>query len=147
MERIKRPSLNLNWLPLSERKTLPTPRMAFIDVTGCGGYCAYRTDYHCIEELTGWDRRDGDVIVVSTAYGDYERTAATLAHEYRHLQQNYFNDLPRLGTCQPFRQDMPWEEAIRVFYRQPCEFDALLFEHRFAPEETNTKSLLILGRL
>jgi hypothetical protein len=91
------------------------------------------------------DLRDGDIIMVSTHWGDPH--PGVIAHEHRHFQQHYLTSLPRIGRIEPFQQSDTegWERAIVEFYtRQPWEMDALSYQHRIAPGETSERSLALL---
>lgn len=134
--------MTLQWLPLSDRKTLPTVRIAYVDIEFAGGLFACRTDGRCLLQDLGLDidRRDGDVIVLSTHWGDPH--ASTIAHEHRHFQQHYFPRLPRLGMVQPFDNggDITiggWRRGISQFYkRQRWEMDALLYSARISRDDS-----------
>lgn len=132
----RRPSLELSWLPISDRKTLPTPRITFMDLDWCGGcYCARGLRFDDME-LTG----NVDTIVVSTHFGEVK--PSVLAHEFRHMQQHYLPSLPRIFAAPTldFSGDK-WEGAIRRFYRgRPYEADALRYERRLAPDHANERA-------
>lgn len=128
------------WLPLSDRKTMPTPRVVYLDLAWCGGYYAGRTTTHCLDDFGSWlDRKDGDIIVLSTHWGDPR--PGVIAHEHRHLQQHYVKSLPQIGLCKGTNDDGTlgtWEREIRTFFRtQPWEMDALRYERRIAPDEVS----------
>lgn len=131
--RVRRPSLELSWLPLSDRKSIPTPEVAYAEMHDCGGCyvpAGYRDDDF---ETTG--RRD--LIVLSTAFGEPRPT--TIAHEFRHLMQRYLPSLPRLRFMPALdfgETHETWTRAIRVFYRErPFELDALRYQTRIAPDD------------
>lgn len=129
-----------DWLPLSDRKTLPTPRVVFVDLPAWGGYFACRTVERCIDDVTDIDRRDGDLIVLSTHWGDPR--PGVLAHEHRHFQQHYLPCLPLMRGGQSgfdFGNTLEsWNRTIRrYFVTQPWELDALRYERRLAPDSVN----------
>lgn len=130
---VRHPSLDLNWLPRSERKGLSLPRVEFRDVVGAGGY--YLMAGARFDEFEHAGERD--VLVISITAVD---PAATIAHEFRHMQQRYVTTLPRI-ECAPWMDFgdtfETWSRAFRVFYRRPWERDALQFELRHAPCESN----------
>jgi hypothetical protein len=86
----KHPSLELSWLPLSDRKTMPTPAVAFMDLDWCSACYLRRGDRHENLESTGAT----DTIILSTHWGGDIRPSC-IAHEYRHMQQHYLPDLPK----------------------------------------------------
>lgn len=130
----RHPSLELSWLPMSDRKGMPTPQIAYADLDWCSGcYCKAGTRF---EDMEAPGARD--TIFVSTRFGDVR--GAVLAHEYRHLQQHYITSLPKsfnaraLDFGQTFES---WSNAIKEFYKRPYELDALLYERRLSPDEGN----------
>lgn len=137
------------WLPLSDRKGLPTPRVLFRHMDWCSGCFVARTHDRFIEDWLDIDRSEGDVIVLSTAYDDID--PSVIAHEHRHFQQHYFQSLPRLGACIPFDPGdgslEAWNVGIRNFYRsQPWEMDALRYELRIAKtEKSESQRLAVMG--
>jgi hypothetical protein len=124
-----------SWLPLSDRKGLPTPRVMYADLDWCGGCFIARTAERCIDEDFGIDRREADVIVLSTRHGDVP--GSTLAHEHRHFQQHYLQALPRIGVVRPFDDAGGWDAGIRSYYgSQAWEMDALRYSMRAHRDET-----------
>lgn len=128
------PSLELAWLPMSERKGMPTPEVRFLDrIDSASGYYLRRGGRNDDYSHTG--RRD---VLVIGAHGTDR--AATIAHEFRHMQQHYVLALPRIGdspTIDFGTTTEEWERGLRIFYRRPWEFDALRFERRLAPDHSN----------
>lgn len=121
-----------SWLPLSDRKGLPTPRVLLRDLCNVGGFFAPRTKERCIDEEFGFDRRESDHIVLSTHWG--EPMGSTVAHEHRHFQQHYRLLLPQLGKVLPVdfgETQEDWVKGIHQFYTsQPWEMDALRYSMR-----------------
>ena len=137
----RRPSLELSWLPLSERKGMATPEIRFEEFTWASGYYLPRGQRLDDYEHTG----RGDVLVISTSHGARK---ATLAHEFRHMQQRYIPSLPRLGISRVLdfgTTHEDWMRAVRIFYRRPWELDALRFEAKHAPDQQNEASLRSIG--
>lgn len=131
------PSLEVNWLPNSDRKGLPTPMVAFADLDWCSGcFLPAGIRYESLES-TG----SRDVLVISTRHG---ARPATIAHEHRHFQQHYLPSLPRLFAAESLDFGVTfdsWCAAIRKFYRgRPFEMDALRYERRHVIDEQNEAS-------
>jgi hypothetical protein len=137
----KHPSLELSWLPLSDRKTMPTPAVAFMDLDWCSACYLRRGDRHENLESTGAT----DMIVLSTHWGGDIRPSC-IAHEYRHMQQHYLPDLPKAYADGMLQLDFgdtreSWLKSIRQFYRaMPWESDALRYELRLSPDQQNEES-------
>jgi len=133
------PSLELSWLPISERKGLPTPAILFHHDPQCSGcYLARGEPWDQLEHCG-----ERDVLMISTAHG---ARPSTIAHEFRHMQQRYVTALPRIGfsPALDFGDTLEaWERAVKVFYRRPWELDALRFESRLAPDDTNEHAMRI----
>lgn len=116
---------------------MPTPQVAFADLDWCAGcYAArgkrYDAAYWGVESTGA-----RDLIVISTRW---ELRPATLAHEFRHMQQHYLPSLPAIYDAPALdfgKTPDSWADAIRVFYRRPYEADALRYERRLSPDETN----------
>lgn len=140
---VRYPSLELAWLPLSDRKTLSTPRIVMLEEPDVGGYYSARG----VRYIGGTYPTHGerDTIVVSTHWGD-GRIASTLAHEYRHMQQWYVPSLPKIRPA-PWPDWSDWERAIRRFYHgRPWELDALRYERRHAPDQDNEQAMQVVMR-
>lgn len=131
------PSLEVSWLPLSDRKGLPTPLVAFGDFADASGYFLARGIRYDEFESTG----ARDVLLLSTVHGP---RPATLAHEHRHFQQHYIPGLPRIFAAPALQFGdtvTTWRRAIRAFYlTRDFEMDALRYERRLAVDEVNTAS-------
>lgn len=113
-------SSSLNFIPLSNRKGIPTPKVVFVPYTGqnYGGYYAY----------------DNRLVIVER---DEKRTPATIAHEFRHHEQLYRNQFSCRKGSKTYHH-LPYEQMIRNYFRsQAHELDALLFERKIAPDDTN----------
>lgn len=121
--------MTFNWLPLSDRKTLPSVRVLYVDITEAAGYFVSRTEHRCFNEEFQIERSERDVIVLSTHWGD--PTGTTVAHEHRHFQQRYGLSPVRLGRpleLEPRGETYEdWAQWMRRFYSQPWEKDALLY--------------------
>lgn len=76
------------------------------------------------------DHPRGYIEVVDNEY--YE---STLAHELRHAWQLLkYGD----GDGVDFNVDIPYEDAIRQYFRDPFEFDSLRFEYKYARNDLNS---------
>lgn len=136
--------MSFDWLPLSDRKGLPTPRVLYMDLDWCLGCFVARTPERCVEDYFGIDRSERDVIVFSTHWG--ELAGSVVAHEHRHFQQRYLLGLPRLGTpinqVRDVRDAAHWRAAIKRFYTsQPWEMDALRYSVRVHLDEPTEQQL------
>ncbi len=134
----------LDWLPLSDRKGLPTPRVVLRDVADCSGRFYCRLPYRWVEHDIDIERSERDVILLSTHWG--EPSASTIAHEHRHFQQRYLTGLPQSGHYrQPFSDGGTvegWRIAIRRYYREhPWEMDALRYSARVHVDDHNDAQL------
>lgn len=109
--RVRIPSLELSFIPLSLRKGLPTPDIVMVDdPTTHNGYGGY---YDPVAQQ----------IVVASGCDDVE---TVLAHEWRHHWQLHAG---WTGRQPPFDISADyWREVVRVFSFSPREHDALLFE-------------------
>lgn len=110
------PALELTFLPLSLRKGIPTPEIAFVDSheeIGCSGYYD-AAGGHC-----------GRLVAVNG-----EDCESTLAHEYRHHWQRHAGcfDSQTAAWVPDDWQDDYWTKIRDYFSFQLHEYDALLFE-------------------
>lgn len=108
---------NFSFLPLSERKGIPEPKV-FLESsnTHYGGYYSIEHKH---------------IVVCETP-----DIASTLAHEYRHYLQDYTNivKLPKTNNSPNF--NLPYRKMIRHYYRtKRHELDALLYELKHAKTE------------
>ncbi len=141
----RHPSLELNWLPLSDRKTLATPHVVMVDEPNAGGFYSPRGQSCRDSSVPTLGERD--IIAVSTHWDD-SRIASTLAHEFRHLQQHYLPSLPRIRAAPWLDWNVDWEKQLRLFYRgRPWEMDALRYERRHAKDDANERTVEILSVL
>lgn len=140
MWRSRTPSLELSWLPLSDRKTMPTPEVVFLDMPWCSA--CYKPRGFASDELEATVARD--VLFISTHWGKDIRPS-TFAHEYRHMQQYYIPALPKI-MFDVHQLDFgdtydTWARALRTFYRtRPWERDALRYERTFSSDEENEQA-------
>lgn len=131
--------MNFSWLPLSDRKTLPTVKVLFKDFEYASGLFYPRTPNRCVDDWLEIDRGAIDVIVLSTHWG--EPQMSTIAHEYRHFQQHYISNLPHwfgqsTASCAHDGTYRGWQNMIRNFYRsQAWEMDALLYSLKYARDD------------
>jgi hypothetical protein len=121
--RLRYPSLELNWLPNSVRKGLPTPDVIVTDNEDCGGRYWRQGNYE--HDLLGFAPRRRAVIELACIADE-----STLAHEYRHHWQTH-----KLGTLDSVR----WvlgpsyrDSIVRYFRSSRTEMDALLFQVKHA---------------
>jgi hypothetical protein len=123
---------DLYWL--SRRgKSLSLPGIVFTEsLDDCGGY------YHPPEKSERMiDGRFFDLskgLIVCKEYFDIEGVASTIAHEWRHHWQAHafgINERPMR-----FDFEIGYDLAIKKYFQDRYELDALLFSHRFAPSET-----------
>lgn len=128
------PSLELNWLPMSLRKGISTPRIVYGDPGfPCGGVHYGRTPYRRILVGTDIDTKEGSVLWISDPEQESQHT---LTHEWRHHWQNESGwDIsgPWPYHHQEIRED--YEREIKRYFRMPYELDALLFQHRHEPDD------------
>lgn len=110
---------DFSWLPNNALAGIELPTMVFTPVEDvdleCSGF------YNPTERL----------IVVCEGDEYQDTTAAIIAHEFRHHMQNMCGETdpfpPRFNPCVPYGQ------AIAEFYsNSKSEYEALLFEHKFA---------------
>ena len=125
MIKVRNPSLELNWLPNSMLKNIPTPEIYMVDDANYGG---------CYYHISSKYKR-GRIIIVDIA----ETIASTIAHEWRHCWQNHNNNLPEQGSSwEQHSKGKTYKKAIISYFKdQPFEMDALLFELKHAPNEYN----------
>lgn len=119
---------DLNWLPHSLFKGISYPTVEYEDL-GDQSYGGYYT--------TG----TGKILIVAD-----DTEASTIAHEVRHYLQDISGLLDDKGSS--FEVEGSYEDSItRYFLTQPTEFDALLFEYKYAKSWLNEWWLekLVLG--
>lgn len=128
MEKVKYPSLELNWLPNSLLKGISLPKIVISDTEGYSG--AYYLK-GCPYEEFGYNNLKHGIIEISTC-GDY---LSTLIHEWRHhwQRENGWN----LGGFD-WNSGVSYKKSIiKYFTTLPHEMDALKFEIKYAPSDLN----------
>lgn len=141
-------SLEVNWLRRHDR-TLVVPEVIFVAKPvlpcgkGCSGYYLEPGKYEVQIDGRHYDGCFG--IIVAQTDLDPRNTVATLAHEWRHHWQRH-NGLE--FDHKPFSVDLPWEQAIRDYFRQSkSELDALRFEVEYAPSDINDYCMHLVDSL
>lgn len=133
---VRFPSLELSFLPNSLLKGIPTPLILHVDRDNVGG---------CY-----WDPEDTEYLLYGERYIDssrgviqiaeqscLEEEADVIAHEWRHHWQYVnglmVNDEPSGPKWNHLSSTLPYEDAIRAYFRtQWFEMNALLFARRFS---------------
>lgn len=108
---------DLNWLPTHMFKGITYPTISFEpDINqSYGGYYTHGT---------------GHIVVVE----DEDTLISIIAHEFRH----YLQDLNGISVATDFQIVGTYEESIASYFRNiPTEFDALLFEYKYAKDACN----------
>lgn len=126
-------SIELGWLNRRD-KDLPLPQFTFVpNLKGCGGYYA-RPDrrVHFVNER-GLSLRNG--LIVCGQHTDTLEVANTIAHEWRHHWQLFHVGLKDSPT--QFDTSVDYHLAIKKFFKDRLELDALLFSHHIAPSPTS----------
>lgn len=126
------PSLFFSGLPVSDRKGVGTPRVVIGDTDDYGGFYIEPFDGQYLIDGKHIDA-DRGIIYISTSAG---KEASTVVHEYRHhIQRTAFG-------CE--FKDCPWvlgndykESIIAYFKGSPTEMDAMLYEVKHEPCDTN----------
>lgn len=129
---------DLNWLPISMLKDVSLPELIFeddMDVSYGGMYINY------------YDSPKGNIISI-VDYDDDE-TASSIIHEFCHHLQ-YIRYGFTIGSSFKLYQDRfdTFEEAIKFYFlSQPREFEALLYQNKYAKTKSNEWWLrkLVLG--
>lgn len=135
IERVKNPSLELNWLPNSFLKGLPTPNIALVSDSGYSGAYYQHQDY----AWDDMDLRSKPLIIIDICITD---AASTIAHEMRHHWQ-YHNGIEFDNVA--WNRDINYYDALIEYYTKSyTEFDALRFERKFAPDEDNEYIWMII---
>jgi len=142
-EVVRYPSLELNWLPNSDRKGLSDPAIIHGEDGDTGG------GYYSADKYNNFERFDNrmvhmrrGVIYVDHSWGDHGFIPAVIAHEFRHHYQHV--TLPnRLLCLSPVHdwyktEGRPYNERIiRHFLFQWLEWDAFRYEARIMSTEEN----------
>lgn len=130
---VKNSSLELNWLPNSIRKDLILPQIRYVSNSGGGGA------YYRVQD---WDNDWGDLtkrplIEIDISWFDLgiNEIASTIAHEFRHHWQLYKYGRPPKWPWKP-SEDYK-EDIIKYYIGAWHEMDALCYEVKHAPSETN----------
>lgn len=134
---VRIPSLELNWLPMSVRKGLPTPRVIFASREWGGRYCSTRRDCgRYIDPLTDIDCTKRGLIEINGEDSIWEGSdllPGAIAHEYRHHEQQHSW---RRFYSSVFQCRGDYRASIVAFFRgYPQEMDALRFQLRVAPDD------------
>jgi len=131
---VRYPSLELNWLPLSMRKGLDTPRVVALENEHrWGGFYMRRERSRCVVESLDMDLKEGPVIALCGSCGP-----GTIAHEFRHHWQIQSGYKFRASVWQikPNATLAEYRRCIVKYFRSFWwEMDALRFEIKHAPTE------------
>ena len=111
---------DFNWLPTSMLKGVTLPKIIREEHTG---------------KYDGYYTLGNNTIVVANE--DEKLEAATIAHEFRHhLQYHRYGDWTPLGWGT--NSTLSYKQQIHMYFiTQIHEYDALLFEHKYAPNFLN----------
>ena len=141
---LSRPSLDLNWLPQSLRKGIQLPTVVITKTLprtqNAAG--AYYEPWHGEEWFDGRpiSNPNGILGVREDSMESAEDFATTLIHEWRHHWQRFnapfYYDAPRIKP-HSYGDDY----LTQFFTTSRCEFDALLFEVKYAPDDENLRRL------
>ena len=110
-----------NWLPLSDRKNITIPKVIVepFSYQQYGGYC---------------EPAKSIIVVVEHPTTDIP---AALAHEFRHHIQYELNQ-HRSSVSSVMLEDASYEDMIHHYFTtQPHEYDALLYEYKYAKSDLN----------
>lgn len=108
--------MSFNWLPLSHRKNISTPKLIVEEYTGqlYGGY-------YCNNKI---------IAVFNPDWGEKD-FISTLAHEFRHHIQVQLGMYKGFGSY--IRTDLEYEKQINWYFNTfPWEMDALEYQNKFA---------------
>jgi len=130
LQRVRFSSLELNWLPNSIKKGLILPQIFFVQNSGVGG------GYYRVKNFDNdWGNLTKRPIIVIDIHSETNDLDSTIAHEFRHHWQlyTYGNWIsPR------WKIENSYKKSIIKFYSScPYERDALQFETKLAPNDTN----------
>lgn len=121
-------SIELGWLSRHD-KDLPLPELVFASrLAGCSGYYARPGRCESFVGGKGFDLTGGLIVCGET---DAREAANTIAHEWRHHWQIFHMGLK--DSLTRFNETIDYDSAIREFFKDWREMDALLFSHRRAP--------------
>jgi hypothetical protein len=114
----------LTFLPLSLRKGIDLPKVII--------------EEYCSQNYGGYYDTTSNVIVAVDREAEGSSTLATvLAHEFRHfLQYRYTEKVTLKNSGEFFNQQfekLSYNKFIRAYFRNiDSEYDALLFQHKYA---------------
>jgi hypothetical protein len=129
---LKYNSLELHWLQ-KKSKDLFYPNLLFVsELKSAGGYFLHPRKSEVWIGNRVYDLTKGMIIV--TEIWDDKDIPNTIAHEWRHFLQ-YHKFGPIKGT--QFNNKVPYPTAIKSFFQNPFERDALLYSHKVAPSSTS----------
>lgn len=134
-------SLELHWLQ-RKSKDLLYPNLLYVSkLKNCGG-CFYHPRKS--EVLVGeriYDLSKGLIVIGED--NDDRDLSNTIAHEWRHFLQYH-----KFGAFRgiPFDIKMPYTKAIKIFFQNPFERDALLYSHKVAPSPVSEYWMEIINK-
>jgi len=109
----------IRWLPNSITKHVSAPNIVRVPAASFRGrYVSPRPSYR------GMDAQRGIILLSEGA------CESTIAHEWRHHWQN---DAGWTWSHKKFDRSLSYVDAVVQYFRQPHEFDALVFQHKIAP--------------
>ncbi len=114
----------INWLPLSDRKNVPSVKVIIEPETEprqlYGGYYINNT-----------------IVVVQWQFdSDEKELTSTLAHEFRHHIQRYVRNVPVKNI--PVNNTGDYEADITNYFRSSIsELDALIYQNKTAKSESS----------
>ena len=127
-KRMKLNSLELRWIH-KQAKDLLYPNLFYVPkLENCGGCFYYPQQREILLGQTFYDMSKG-LIFITEEYSANE-LHNTIAHEWRHYWQ-YFKKGPSRGI--EFNGKIPYQKAIKQYFQNYSERDALLFSHKFSP--------------
>ena len=129
-------SHHLDWLA-RKAKDILLPHLVFVESLEDGNSaCCYRPYKGEMQVGNVFVPFDKGLILVSESQMKFGSLENTLAHEWRHHWQ-WFN-FPRAGYSTKFNADATnYKDAIIKFFKDPKEYDALVFSHKVAPDRTS----------
>jgi hypothetical protein len=123
-------SLEFRWIG-KKAKDLILPSVLFVPrISWCSAYFCLPENSERLINGRYYDLSKG--LIVIGEHNDSNETANTIAHEWRHCWQ-FFNVKGAFKIIQKFNYKISYKKAIVKFFKNPNEFDALLFSHKFAP--------------
>ena len=128
------PSLDLRWIARQD-VTIPIPPIHFSDTSDLTYYARPRKQ-QSVWVLDGkeFDPRRGLIVINASFWTETRELGNVIAHEWRHCWQTYHGwDFTTYRPWQSTHPTLSYEDRVRVYYRQPAEYDALQFSQRHAP--------------